>query len=201
MFVRGIPSLTFLFFQYSLILKTLLVFLELAVSVLGRWLALAPPLPPSWGQHDRTTTIEQIETRHQHQHMAISRHKFISCKCIVYLVLDSSKPKLERRKSVQVYIRRLDPAYPRTAPLPDDSWCEAVLMSHDSKHGRPWHLRHGCPGENFYDNFMSFGPFALNIEDRGEETRKFAILQFILGLISFWHPILDEKHLFMLKCM
>ena len=45
------------------------------------------------------------------------------------------------------------------------------------------------PGDTFYDNFMSFGPFALNIEDRGEETRKFAILQFILGLISFWPPI------------
>ena len=94
------------------------------------------------------------------------------------------------------------------------TWCEAILMSHDSKrrpastcccyrmdgissvvdrdyqsHGRSWHLRHGCPGENFYDNFMSFGPFALNVEDRGEETRKFVILQFILGLISFWPPI------------
>ena len=121
MFVRGIPSLTFLFFQYSLILKTLLVFLELAVSVLARWLALAPPLPPSWGQHDRTTTIEQIETRHQHQHMglillimAISKHKFLACKCIVYLVLWTVPKEKEKCSGVKKVGSCISP--PRATP-------------------------------------------------------------------------------------
>ena len=124
--------------------------------------------------------------------------------------VDSSKSKLERRRNFQVYegwILHI-PA-PRHSLMIHCTWCEAVLMSHDSKqrpapscccyrmdgissvvdrdyqsHGRSWHLRHG-----FYNNFMSFDPFAINVEDRGKETRKFAILQFILGLISFWPPI------------